>query len=150
MFMVTCDNYVRYLQFHSSIQKLYIPVCPKKALGTNLLNFEKYVFNCSFIYDRFVLFCFSTVNNERRVFQRVCVCFYYSIYFFGDYESSFISWTSISSWFLKFSLTQTNRKCKVFHFTSLCKILIEWFFLFSHFWHWLIVNFNGVRKEVGI
>lgn len=68
MFMVTCDNWVRDLQFHSSIQKLLIPVCPKKALGTNLLNFEKYVFNCLCIYDRFVLFCFSTVNNKRRVF----------------------------------------------------------------------------------
>ena len=27
-------------------------------------------------------------------------------------------------------------------------IYIEWFLLFSHFWHCLIFNFNGVRTEI--
>ena len=64
----------------------------------------------------------SIMSISTSAFQSVCVCFYYSIYFFRDCGSSFISWTSINSWFLKFSLTQTNRTCKAFHFTWLCMI----------------------------
>ena len=70
----------------------------------------------------FVIFLLSIMSIFTSAFQRFCVCFYYSMYFFKDYGSSFISWTSISSWFLKFSLTQTNRTCKAFHFTWLCMI----------------------------
>ena len=151
--MATCDKLLFSLGLFSSTQvhSSYIYWYTQKTVGATLLILEKYIFICSYVYNLFLLFSF-TVNNEHihKCFSKSLCFFYYSTYFFGDYESSFISWTSINSWFLKFSLKQTNRKCKVFHFTWLCKIWIEWFFLFSHFWHCLNFNFNEVRTEIGI
>ena len=123
---------------------------PKKALGRTLLILEKYILICSCIYDFLLVFSLSIMSIFTRAFQRVCVCFYYLIYYFRVYGSSFISWTSINSCFIKLSLTQTNRKYKAFPFTWLCMISFEWFFILSHFWHCLIFNFNVVRTEVGI
>ena len=96
----------------------------------------------------FVVFLLSIMSIFTSAFQRVCVCFYYSIYFSRDYGISFISWTSINSWFLKFSLTQTNRTCRLF--TSLGSAWFKWSgcSFFSHFWHCIIFNFNGVRTEM--
>ena len=133
-------------QVHSS----YIYWYAQKNSGYDTANPWEIYFYLLMYLLLFVIFLLSIMSIFTSAFQRFCVCFYYSMYFFKDYGSSFVSWTSISSWFLKFSLTQTNRTCKAFHFTWICMIWIEWFFLFSHFWYCLIFNFNGVRTEIGI
>ena len=73
-----------------------------KASGLALENIYFY------IYD--FLSLFFTVDNDlfTSVFQWVYACFYYSIYFFKNYESTYISSTSINDWLLKFSFTLTG------------------------------------------
>ena len=97
-------------QVHGS----YIYWYTRKTLGTKLLTIENYIFLLMFLWFSVVVFSLLlTMSIFASVFHRIYVCFY----FFGDYESSVISWTSNNNWFLKFSLTQTKRKCKAFHFT---------------------------------
>ena len=60
----------------------------QKALGTTLLTLKKYllIYLCFFVV-------FFTVNNQHihKCFSKSLYLIYYSIYFFGDYECSFIS-----------------------------------------------------------
>ena len=99
----------------------------QKSSGCDTVNpWEIYFYLLMYSWFFVVILLVSIMSIFTSVFQRVYACFYYSIYFFGDSESSFVSWTTINSWFLKFSLRKTNWKCKAFHFTSLWK-----------FWVWL-------------
>ena len=106
----------------TKVTSSYIYWYIQKTLGATQLTLEKYIFICSYIYVFYIVFWLSIMSIFTSVFQKVWVCFYFSIYFVRDYESSFIGWTSTISWFLRFSWTQTKRKCKAFHFTCLCKI----------------------------
>ena len=56
------------------------------------------IYFCWFMYIWFfIAFCsLSIMSIFKSVFQKVCICFYYPIYFFGDYENSCISCTSIN------------------------------------------------------
>ena len=106
----------------TKVTSSYIYWYIQKTLGATQLTLEKYIFICSYIYVFHIVFWLSIMSIFTSVFQKVWVCFYFSIYFVRDYESSFIGWTSTISWFLRFSWTQTKRKCKAFRFTCLCKI----------------------------
>ena len=106
----------------TKVTSSYIYWYIQKTLGATQLTLEKYIFICSYIYVFYIVFWLSIMSIFTSVFQKVWVCFYFSIYFVRDYESSFIGWTSTISWFLRFSWTHTKRKCKAFRFTCLCKI----------------------------
>ena len=121
-FEILCD---RMLLMSTQVHSSYIHWYTKKTLGTTLLTLEKYVLISSSIYDFPLFFLIPIMSIFKSVFQRVYVCIYYSIYFFREYESSFVSGPSTNNWILKFSLTQTKRKCKTFRITWLCKIQIE-------------------------
>ena len=97
-----------------------------------------------YFYLFMYLFVFFTVDNEHihKGFLKVCV-------YLGDHEGSCISWTSINNWFLKYSLTQTNRICKAFHFTWHCN-LIKLTVSFQSFFICTDHCFNGFRTEIGI
>ena len=86
---------------------------PKKTL-------EKCIFICACIYDLF-FFSLSIMSIFTSVFQRVCGLLLLHL-LFQRLLKVFISSTSFNGWFLKFPLTQTNRKGKTFHFIWICKI----------------------------
>ena len=109
--------------------------------------------------DVFIIFCcfslLSTIVNNEHIqkcfLKSLCLPLLSYLLFRWLWKLLYRSWTSINDWFLKFSLTQTKRKCNSLHLAWLFKIWIEWFLLFSHFfsWHYLIFNFNEVRAEIG-
>ena len=106
----------------TQVRSSYIYWYARKNSGYETANpWEVYFYLLMYLL-LFVVFLLSTMSIFTSAFQIVCVCFCYSIYFFRDYGRSFISWKSINSWFLKFSLTQTNRNARLF--TSLGSI---WF-----------------------
>ena len=131
------------LHFELSTQQLYILLYSKK------LWVEIYFYLLMYLS----FFCFSLlsiISIFRIVFKEFVFAFTIPFTFFRNYESSCISGTSINDWFLKISITQTNRKCKAFHFAWFCKIQIECSFFFNHFFSWycLIFNFNEVRTDM--
>ena len=83
-------------------------------IDCNFKPFKGHKFMTSTKYDQLCDPPTPSISKNEQIF---CL-----IYFFRDNGSSFINWTSINRWFLQFSLTQSNRKCKSFHFTWLCMI----------------------------
>ena len=123
-------------QLYSSFVHWYV----QKNSGYDPANPWEIYFYLLMHLSRFVVSLLPIMSIFTSAIQRVCVCFYYSIYFFRNYGSSSTSWASIwsdwflkfsltpswfslkSGWFLKFSLTQANRTCKAFHFIWSCMI----------------------------
>ena len=102
-------------QVHSSF--IYWYIYPRNS-GYDTVNLLEIIFICSCNCVFSLLFLLSIMS----ILTSLCfskslslLLLFHLLFFFGDYESSFISWASTNSCFLKFSLTQTKSKGKAFH-----------------------------------